>query len=172
MILSPNLSSNGTVSEIEFKFNNTIQRSILGSVYIVVIICGLSGNLLVILSVMLSRKLHTVSNVFVVNLSIADSVTCVNLHTVMHMFSSFGVQVGPDWLCFLTAGMNLLCIIVSIMTLASISVTRVLVVTRPFAARFSRYVYCVTVKMNLIFSQTICINTLGYQRQRGILWLT
>ena len=141
MTISPNLTSNATISEIEFKFNDTIQRSILGSAYIVVIICGLSGNLLVILSVILSRKLHTVSNVFVVNLSIADSVTCVNLlHTVVHMFSSFGVQVGPDWLCFLSAGMNLLCIIVSIMTLASISVTRVLVVTRPFASRFSRYV--------------------------------
>ena len=141
MILSLNLSSNGTVSEIEFRFNDIIQRSILGVAYIVVILLGLSGNLLVIVSVLLSRKLHTVSNVFVVNLSIADSVTCVNLiHTVVHMFSPFGIQVGPDWLCFLTAGMNLLCIIVSIMTLASISVTRVLVVTRPFAARFSRYV--------------------------------
>ena len=95
----------------------------------------LTGNSLVILSVLFSRKLHTISNAFVVNLSIADLITCINLSGVVTQFyTPFGVQIGPEWWCVLIPAVNLTCIGVSILTLASISTIRALVVTRPFVA--------------------------------------
>ena len=44
----------------------------LGCCWIIIAILGLVGNSLVILSVILSKKLRTVTNAFVVNLSVAD----------------------------------------------------------------------------------------------------
>ncbi|XP_072048397.1 alpha-1A adrenergic receptor-like [Amphiura filiformis] len=125
--------------EEQFRFDDPLQRTIIGLVFIPICFTGLFGNSLVLLSVLVSRKLHTISNVFVVNLSIADLVVCMSLpSTIAQAFSPLDVRVGPDWLCALNAAVMFACIGVSVSTLASISLIRALIVTRPLAARFSR----------------------------------
>ncbi len=123
----------------DFRFNDPLQRLILSTMYVLVGTLGILGNSMAIMAVLFSRKLHTISNVFVVNLSVADLMTSANLFgSIGQLLHPLGVQAGPDWMCVLVAVINYSCPGVSIITLASISLTRALVVTKPFlAARFS-----------------------------------
>ena len=123
----------------DFKFDDTTQRILVGTFFLPICITGILGNSLVIISVMLSRKLHSRSNAFVVSLSVADLATCiVGPASSAQLFAPLGVQIGPNWLCILVAAINTSSVTISVLTLASISLTRALVVARPLSARFPR----------------------------------
>ncbi|XP_022103003.1 alpha-2C adrenergic receptor-like [Acanthaster planci] len=122
-----------------FRFENYTQRAIIGTVVCLVAVVGLVGNIMVILAVILSRKLQTRTNAFVVNLAIADLVTCLSApFTAVALFSMSGWPM-PEIVCSIVAAIGFCSLGCSIITLAAISINRYILITKTTATYRSVY---------------------------------
>nr|XP_054764589.1 G-protein coupled receptor moody-like [Lytechinus pictus] len=131
-----------------YQINDFIQRSIVAVLLSLISIIGLGGNALVLLSVLLSRKLQTQTNVFVVNLCVADFLTCLSLpfqaaaavvddKTDMFLFS--------NGFCALVTMLQINSVGCSILTLTLIAFNRFLLITRSKATCRRIFSPCVLV---------------------------
>ena len=100
------------------------ERQLIAAFYSVIMIVGTLGNCLVLLAVLLSRKLRTVPNVFVVNLSVADLISSLSMPWQAVAVLSVDDWPLSDWVC----AMGALCVLVpvssSINTLTLIAINR------------------------------------------------
>ncbi|XP_038053934.1 alpha-1D adrenergic receptor-like [Patiria miniata] len=126
-----NSSFNNSTENPPFEFNDYTQRVIVAIMFLIVILLGTVGNSLVILAVILSKKLRTTTNAFVVNLGVADLSTCLVLPwSVVAMLGTNGLPVG-EWVCSVTAVVQATAIGCSMYTLAFIALQRLLLIKRP-----------------------------------------
>lgn len=117
--------------EIPFRFSDTRQRTIVASMFIFVAIIGTLGNFLVIFAVILSKKLRTATNAFVVNLAVADLLTALWVPWNAVALLGFGGLPVPETFCTVAAGVMFTCVGCSLYTLASIAINRLILITRP-----------------------------------------
>ncbi|XP_038077365.1 octopamine receptor beta-1R-like [Patiria miniata] len=129
-----NVSYDAPVYDL-FPFHD-VHLVLLSVLYGIAFIAGTPGNSLVILAVLLSKKLRTTTNTFVVNLSVADLLTClvlipVNANVISTLYFGIGdLQVGLTLL--LVTGFILYTTLgCSILTLICIALNRWLLITRP-----------------------------------------
>ncbi|XP_038073777.1 alpha-1B adrenergic receptor-like [Patiria miniata] len=115
-----------------FRFEDPVQRIIIGCVYSLVAVVGFAGNFMVILAVILSRKLQSRTNAFVVNLAVADLLTCCTIpFTAVALFSLGGWPSElPLPLCSFMGGLYFLSLGASIMNLAAIAINRYVLITK------------------------------------------
>ncbi|XP_001189178.2 melanopsin-A-like [Strongylocentrotus purpuratus] len=108
------------------------QRIGISVVYFLISFTGITGNTCVLLAVLLSKKLHTLTNIFVVNLSVTDFLTCCSLlvQGVVLLTSEQVLRVVPIQLCVLTSAVNIVGVANSLMTLTLIAFMRWYVITR------------------------------------------
>ena len=105
---------------------------------IVVVVCfclftliGLLGNALVIASVIISRKLRTTTNILVVNLAVADFLTCASFpFQVVGLVNSSGDYPLPEIVCKVLGGVLVHGVCVSTFTLSAIAFLRWYVITK------------------------------------------
>ncbi|XP_038045128.1 beta-4C adrenergic receptor-like [Patiria miniata] len=138
MEFSSNISENYTFSNptnsasnintTESIYGTYAERQILSGVGFVASFVGLLGNLAVIFAILTVKKLQTKTNVFVLNLAVADVLTCtvapIQAVTILN-----DERVIPSWLCKLLAFCIITCIGCSINTLALIAVNRLVGIT-------------------------------------------
>ncbi|KAJ8032755.1 Rhodopsin, GQ-coupled [Holothuria leucospilota] len=103
---------------------------IIGGLYIFITLSGIIGNTIVILAVVFSKALRTACNVFIVNLAVADLLTCLVLPLYV---LAFWTDYRPylDKVCFAALSVSYTTIGCSIYTLASISVIRYFLIVSP-----------------------------------------
>lgn len=106
------------------------ERQIIAAILGVTAITGVFGNTLILLSVALSRKLRTTTNVFVVNLGIADLLTCLVLPLNIVAILSDDGYILPDHVCIFNAIMTIICIGASVNSLTCIATNRLLLITK------------------------------------------
>ena len=119
-----------TTSEPEALYSPELHATIIGTMFIVFGIIGMSGNLLVLVAVALSRKLQTATNAFVVNLSISDFILCFTMQ-----FQAAGVLSSEGWslshtTCDFVSIMTIITPICSVLTLAMIAINRYTLITK------------------------------------------
>ncbi|XP_038044301.1 beta-4C adrenergic receptor-like [Patiria miniata] len=116
------------VNTTESIYGTYAERQILSGVGFVASFVGLLGNLAVIFAILTVKKLQTKTNVFVLNLAVADVLTCTvaPLQAVTILNDEL---VIPSWLCKLLAFCIISCIGCSINTLALIAVNRLVGIT-------------------------------------------
>ncbi|XP_068616049.1 alpha-1A adrenergic receptor-like, partial [Brachionichthys hirsutus] len=110
---------------------NVVKAVALGLVLGAIILFGIVGNILVILSVVCHRHLRTVTHYFIVNLAVADLL----LSSTVLPFSAT-VEIADRWpfgraFCDVWAAVDVLCCTASIMSLCVISVDRYVGVSYP-----------------------------------------
>ncbi|XP_054763381.1 melatonin receptor type 1B-A-like [Lytechinus pictus] len=108
-----------------------ITNYILATVICMVTIVGVLGNSFVVLLFALSRKLQTVTNIFVVSLTLSDLIGCATLS--LDAVALLYLRGWPlqDWVCKMVGGVTLIAFKASIVHLALISINRLFVITRP-----------------------------------------
>ncbi|XP_072013764.1 probable G-protein coupled receptor No18 [Amphiura filiformis] len=168
---------NGT-AEIPTKvpaLTNYNERILLAFISLVIALFGFLGNSLVILAVGLSRKLRTATNVYVLNLSVADLLVCLFLP--WHMVALLNVDGWPlpDWICAVTAAVSIIFVGSSILTLACIALNRLYLITQPKDKYRSFYtlrnLLATTAFTWILPTLTVClplafgIGSLGYDAQ-------
>ncbi|XP_071509864.1 alpha-1A adrenergic receptor-like [Diadema antillarum] len=97
----------------------------------VIAMLGIVGNSIVIFAVIASRKLRTVTNVFVIALSITDLLVCLTLPFQTVALTSTDGWPLVDWLCAAIGGITSICFGASVLLLVLIAVNRFCVITRP-----------------------------------------
>ncbi|XP_071794561.1 melanopsin-like [Asterias amurensis] len=126
-------------TELEFSFEDHTQRAIVGSVFCLVAAAGLVGNSLVILAVVLSQKLQTRTNAFVVNLATTDLITCFGIiFSAVTLFSKAGLPI-PESVCSIAGAVTFLGGACSILTLAAIAINRFVLITKSRETYWSMY---------------------------------
>ena len=130
--VSDNLNEEGD-GDGEFRFSDYNQRVIVASLNLIIAVLGIFGNLLVILAVCLSRRLRTITNVFVVSLSVADMLTCMVLpfNAANLLDSNLSSSIFPEWICKSVALVLYVCGGCSLYTLAAIALNRFMLITKP-----------------------------------------
>ncbi|XP_041457551.1 G-protein coupled receptor moody-like [Lytechinus variegatus] len=121
-----------------YQINDFIQRSIVAVLLSLISIIGLGGNALVLLSVLLSRKLQTQTNVFVVNLCVADFLTCLSLPfqaAAAVVDDKRNMFLFSNGFCALVTMLQINSVGCSILTLTLIAFNRFLLITRSKATR-------------------------------------
>ncbi|XP_033633838.1 muscarinic acetylcholine receptor M4-like [Asterias rubens] len=122
-----------------FRFEDETQRIILGCVYCLVAVFGLVGNTMVILAVVLSKKLQTRTNAFVVNLATADLISCLTSpFAAVALFSLNGWPL-PGLVCSVSAAIYYISLACSIMNLTTIAVNRYVLITKSIQTYQSIY---------------------------------
>ncbi|XP_063952639.1 alpha-1D adrenergic receptor-like [Lytechinus pictus] len=121
---SSSLAAEGGSDGRLYVLENPVLRIIIGTLFVVISIVGAIGNLLIISSIALSRKLRSATNCFIGNLAVADLLSCLSLpFNAVAMFSMSGWPL-PGWICALVSTVVLNCISASVLTLAFIAFNR------------------------------------------------
>ncbi|XP_054768258.2 histamine H2 receptor-like [Lytechinus pictus] len=103
---------------------------IVSTLFSIIAFLGLTGNAMVFIAVGLSRKLHDITNTFIVNLSICDFLACTILP--FHVVSVIsGRWPLADWYCSFIASLTIIIHTSGTMTLALISLNRYMLITKP-----------------------------------------
>ncbi|CAJ1067943.1 adrenoceptor alpha 1Aa [Xyrichtys novacula] len=110
---------------------NVVKAVVLGPVLGILIVFGVVGNILVILSVVCHRHLRTVTHYFIVNLAVADLL----ISSTVLPFSAI-LEIVDRWMfgrafCNVWAAVDVCCCTASIMSLCVISVDRYIGVSYP-----------------------------------------
>ncbi|XP_038044486.1 melatonin receptor type 1B-B-like [Patiria miniata] len=119
-------------------YSSYSMRQIIAAMCTTTAIVGLIGNALVIIAVRLSKKLRTVTNVFVINLSISDLISCVCLPwEVVAVLGEDGWPLPQaEWLCAVTSIFIIISTGCSVTNLALIALNRWVRITKsPVLAR-------------------------------------
>nr|XP_046201281.1 alpha-1A adrenergic receptor-like [Oncorhynchus gorbuscha] len=110
---------------------NVVKAVVLGLILGTIIVCGVFGNILVILSVVCHRHLRTVTHYFIVNLAVADLLLSSIVLPFSATFEILGYWVFGRPFCNVWAAVDVLCCTASIMSLCVISVDRYIGVSFP-----------------------------------------
>ncbi|XP_022079997.1 G-protein coupled receptor moody-like [Acanthaster planci] len=113
-----------------FEFSDYTQRVLVATMFLSAFVVGTVGNSVVLLAVLLSKKLRTTTNAFVVSLSIADLLTCLVIPwDAIALLGRDGLPVG-EWVCKVVAIAQATTVGCSLYMLASIGLNRLLLITR------------------------------------------
>ena len=165
-------ASSPTEDEERFEFIDYNQRIIAAVMLCVVSVVGIVGNTLVILAVILSRKLRTPTNLFVVNLATADLMTCLSLpFQVIAVLSRSGWPLA-GWFCAVLGVVVLVCLGASMITLALIAFSRWYLLTKPrlsFQRLYTIRNYCLMIGFSWLYPflltiipHSVGLGVLGY----------
>ena len=127
-----NFTLDGGLCDTDCALSNvTYMERILKSVfYIFIGMAAVLGNAFLIYMVMLSRKLHTITNIFIVNLSAADLLIGV-MFTLQSIWILHDDQsLRSHWTCTVVGSAIIIAIGCSVSTLAFVAFNRLILITR------------------------------------------
>ncbi|XP_038073118.1 melatonin receptor type 1B-B-like [Patiria miniata] len=119
-------------------YDSYAEKQLLAALYGLIFVAGVLGNISVLLAVVLSRKPRTTTNVFVVNLAVADLITCLSLPImILAVLSENRAKLlVSESLCTFHGVLVVVCIGCSINNITSIAVYRALITRRRNRSRF------------------------------------
>ncbi|KAJ8024600.1 Histamine H1 receptor [Holothuria leucospilota] len=137
-----NASHNGTTEE-PWVFDDINQRIVVAALLSVIAVFGITGNILTIVAVILSKKLQTIANVFVVNLTIAGGLSCATLpFTIANMIANADKSVIPDGLCTFVSLLSYCSFDGTIVSHALIAFDRYYGITKPHYKYYEMFTKC------------------------------
>ncbi|XP_046543665.1 neuropeptide FF receptor 2-like [Haliotis rubra] len=164
-----NISANST-GPSEGKEWPLVFQVIVSSILIVSALLSVVGNAMVILVVVRHRGMRTRTNLFLVNLAVADFlVGCLAMPAAITTIIAQTWKFGEEF-CVIHGFINPFCLVASIHTLMYISIHKCYSITRPFSSSFS--LRCVLLMMACTwiwagFSGTITVvglNSVTYKK--------
>ncbi|XP_072168448.1 melatonin receptor type 1B-A-like [Diadema setosum] len=110
----------------------------IAGTFCLIALIGIPGNVLVMLSVCLSRSLQSATNAFLTSLSVADLLTCsfLPVQAIALLQEAEGFIV-PNWMCVGVAYSSCVCNISSMLHLFIIAVTRCVFLTDNNAMKYA-----------------------------------
>ncbi|KAG8141340.1 hypothetical protein E2320_006969 [Naja naja] len=133
---------------------NISKAILLGVIFGGVIVFGVLGNIVVILSVACHKHLQSVTHYYIINLAVADLLLTSTVLPFSAMLDILGYWAFGRIFCNLWAAVDVLCCTASIMSLCVISIDRYIGVSYPL-----RYPAIVTEKRGLL--ALLCVWTLS-----------
>ena len=111
---------------------------IVWGLYILIFLLGLCGNLLVCYVVVTKPPMHSVTNYFIMNLSLADILLCLIAVPFTPVYSFLGEWIFGPFICHLVPYVQSVSVYLSTCTLTCIAVDRFIVIVYRLRTRISR----------------------------------
>ena len=158
-------------------------RAIVAAILLVFALVGLLGNALVIISVIVGRKLRTITNVLVVNLAFADFMACTFLpFQSAGLLSQTGRYPLHEAVCAAVAAVQYISVCCSVHTLVAIAFVRWYVITRSIRGHQGLHtpkkiaimvviIWIISISF-MVVPPVLGIGTLGYSEYYSICSLT
>ena len=132
----------GNATEVYNHFNETMDSRVIprerweigfnATIVVILVLVALAGNLLVVFAITKTSKLREqVSNMFIINLSCTDMILANVVMATSFVTIAMDVKTVPRVWCDIVCAVNYICIIVSMLTLAFISLDRFVAILRP-----------------------------------------
>ena len=133
VLFNSNQSSNSTLLSSPEALYSYPEFIFFSAGFSILIVLAITGNSLVLAAVAKNKKLQTVTNVFVVNLSVSDCLSSFAfLCSVLGMASTTPrYPLQSDIPCVVSAGLVFIAVGCSMQSLAIIALNRCLLITRP-----------------------------------------
>ncbi|XP_038064784.1 beta-3 adrenergic receptor-like [Patiria miniata] len=150
----PNVTPADDEGSVASVYDSYGEKQLLAALYGLISFAGVIGNSAVVLAPILSRKPRTTTNVFVINLAVADLLTCLSLPIMILavLGESKEKLLIPPPLCAVQGFLFVVCIGCSVNSIASIAIYRALITRRTNQSRriwlFNRRGLAATVAMN------------------------
>ncbi|XP_072016237.1 beta-3 adrenergic receptor-like [Amphiura filiformis] len=136
------------------------ERIFVGLTWLLISVLGTTGNSLVIISILLSHKLQTSTNIFVASLATADLLTCLFL--IWNVLALLGHDGWPlpqaEWLCAVTGFMVYFCTGTSIYTLATIALNRFVLITKSLKT-YQKIFLTINIRLMVMFTWCVPFGT-------------
>lgn len=142
-----------------WEFTDYGQRIFISVLLILISLSGIFGNSLVMFAVYISRKLRNATNVFVVNLALADLVSCLCIIAQFIALLSRNGWPLPEWICTVAATSLMTCVGVSLYTLGVISINRFVLITKTVQdyQKIFGYKRSITIWLSLIWTIPVLV---------------
>ncbi|XP_038064882.1 G-protein coupled receptor moody-like [Patiria miniata] len=118
-------------------YDSFAEKQLLAALYSLICLMGVVGNSSVLLAVILSRKPRTTTNVFVVNLAVADLLSCLNLPIMILAVLSDSREdlLVSESLCAVEGFLLLVCVWTSLNNITIFAVYRAFITRRKNRSR-------------------------------------
>ena len=157
------MAANNTTSIESFSSDTSYtERIIIASVLGTISLLGVTGNLMVVIGVALSKTLRTKTNVFVVNLSICDMLASLSMPwwSVALLSEDQWLIPGAEWICTASGIVMFTTIGISVWTVTFIAINRLILITRPLAL-YQKVYTSSKIGMMLVFCWMLTIVVVG-----------
>ncbi|XP_052800848.1 mu-type opioid receptor-like isoform X2 [Mya arenaria] len=152
------------ISEADAGFDlrpwNTLEKAIFGTWLTISMMSSLIGNLLVIIVVLRHKGMQTRTNMFLVNLAIADFLTGLLLAPFSLTTLIKDKWIFGETMCNVNGFFNSVCLITSIHTMMYISIHKYVSITRPFSRILNHWKILIMCLAAWLWSITCAVLTL------------
>jgi len=103
--------------------------------YLVIFVTGISGNLLVVMVVLARKHMRTTTNMYIVNMAVADILMCLVSVPLTPLSTFMDKWIFGEILCKVTGASQGTSVYMSTFTLTAIAVDRYWTILHPFSSR-------------------------------------
>lgn len=125
--------------------NTTTEKIVIGTFLFTLVLMTIAGNLMVIFAVIFNKKLQTVSNLFIISLSLADLLLGTVVMIPATLNEVFGRWVLARFFCVIWASFDVMLCSASVLNVCLISLDRYIAIMSPL-----RYKMIVTFRKALL----------------------
>lgn len=115
--------------------NHIIVQIIFYILYIIILLLGLFGNVLVCYIVYSNKSMQTVTNLFITNLALSDILLCILCVPFTPLYTFLGKWIFGSITCHLVGYAQATSVYISTLTLTSIAIDRYFVILHPLRQR-------------------------------------
>lgn len=155
--LLPMYGKNFTNNEEQSEEHSKLTIAILGTLYSLIFLIGITGNSLVVYVVCVKKTMQSVTNLFIMNLALSDILMCLLAvpFTPISFFQDYWIL--GKFLCHLIPFSLGISVYVSTLTSLAIAIDRYFVIVHPFKPRMKLGVCCLLIAVVWIVSISISL---------------
>jgi len=163
-LIRVNQSHSSLASDTSANEHSKIKIAILGTLYTLIFIIGITGNSLVVYVVCAKKSMQSVTNLFIMNLGLSDILMCLLAVPFTPIAFFLESWVLGKFLCHLVSYSTGISVYVSTLTSLAIAIDRYFVIVHPFKPRMKLGICILLIAVVWIVSLSISLPLAIYMK--------
>ena len=151
-----NSSNRSSAAEDDNIIHNVWVQVVICSLYVIIMTCGIFGNILVIYVVYRNKAMHTVTNFFIASLAVNDVIICALTVPLTPLYTFLEGWYFGWFMCHLFPLIQAASVYISTLTLTAIAVERFCVICFPYLPKLTTKSASLIIASIWLLSITIC----------------
>jgi neuropeptide Y receptor len=163
-VMHINTSHSGLAGDTSANEHSRLKIAILGTLYTLIFIIGITGNSLVVYVVCAKKSMQSVTNLFIMNLGLSDILMCLLAVPFTPIAFFLESWVLGKFLCHLVSYSTGISVYVSTLTSLAIAIDRYFVIVHPFKPRMKLGICILLIAVVWIVSLSISLPLAIYMK--------